>query len=135
MPAKRTPLVDRVPKELKLTQARGRKPVGVPAHIRVDGVRITDDDREFIRRKLNDRFGRYGKSIERVSVRLRDVNGPKGGVDVSCTVKVVLGGQPSIVVENQAATFEPALLASLAGAVRTLRKALQRKRTRTRGSA
>ena len=131
MPQTRKPLVARVPRALKRAGNRTSKP-GIPANIRVDGLTLDEADREYIRRRLGEKLGRYAKSVERVSVRLRDINGPRGGVDVRCRIKVVLSGLSSVLVENQAATFRPALTAALAGAERAVRRALQRTRTRTR---
>jgi hypothetical protein len=36
------------------------------------------------------KLGKSATSIERVSVRLTDVNGPRGGVDQRCRIKVVI---------------------------------------------
>jgi hypothetical protein len=129
MPQKRTPLEEQVPKALKRTGTRARK-LGIPANIRVDGVKLDESDREYIRRRLGEKLGRHAKAIERVSVRLRDVNGPRGGVDIRCRIKVVLSGRPSVVVEQQSAAFRPALTGALAGAERAVRRDLQRKRMR-----
>lgn len=129
MPQKRKPLVEQVPRALKRTATRTRRP-GIPASIRVDGITLDDDDRDYIRRRLGEKLARYTSSVERVSVRLRDMNGPRGGVDVQCRIKVVLSGLPSVVVERQAAAFRPALTGALSGAEQAVRRALQRKRMR-----
>ena len=129
MPQKRTPLAERVPRALKRAGNRTRN-LGIPANIRVDGLRFDEDDREYIRRRLGEKLGRHAKSVERVSVRLRDINGPRGGVDVRCRIKVVLSGLPSVVAEQQAATFRPALTGALASAERAVRRTLQRRRMR-----
>lgn len=129
MPEKRKPLVESVPRALKRAAKRTQKP-GIVANIRLDSVALDEDDREYVRRRLGEKLGRHAKSVERVSVRLRDVNGPRGGVDVRCRIKVVLSGLPSVVVEQEAATFRPALTKALAGAERAVRRTLQRRRTR-----
>jgi hypothetical protein len=129
MATMRRPLVERVPKGQKRTGDRTRKP-GIPASIRVHGVTIDDDDRDYIRRRLGEKLGRYVKAVERVSVRLSDINGPRGGDDIQCRVKVVLSGQPSVVVEHQASTYRPALTAGLSGGDRAVRRTLQGGRTR-----
>ena len=130
MPQKRSPLVERVPKELKRAGNRTKRPAGIPANIRVDGLTVTDEERDHIRRRLGEKLGRYAGSVERVSVRLRDINGPRGGVDVMCRIKVVLSALPSLVVEHQATTLRPAVSAALAAVERSVRRALQRQRTR-----
>jgi hypothetical protein len=125
---KRAPLADRVPRPAKTTAGRTFPPV-TPANIRVDGVRLDEEDRAYIRRRLGEKLGKYADSIERVTVRVSDVNGPRGGVDLLCRIKVVLSGLPSVVVEHQAALLKPALTRTLAGAERAVRRTLQRRRT------
>lgn len=56
--------------------------------------------------------------IERVTVRFVDVNGPRGGVDTVCRIKVVLSNRPSILVEKRAHSYDGAF-ASAARAVGT----------------
>ena len=106
-----------------------------PANIRVDGVRLDEDDRVYIRRRLGEKLGKYASSIERVTVRVRDVNGPRGGIDILCRVKVVLSGLPSVVVEHQAAVLKPALTRALTGVERAVRQTVQRRRMRRIRSA
>ena len=55
----------------------------VPAAIRVTGVSLEPEHRDYIRKRLGSKLGKYATSIERVSVRVRDVNGPRGGIDLS----------------------------------------------------
>jgi ribosome-associated translation inhibitor RaiA len=103
--------------------------------IRVAGVDVSDDVRADIRRKLGRQIGKFALSIERVTVRLSDVNGPRGGMDQQCQVKVVLSGAPSVVVESQSATMHAAIASAIAGVARAVRKRLQRQRTRPRHRA
>jgi hypothetical protein len=53
---------------------------------------MEDDDRDNIARKLGMKLGKFASSIERVTVRLSDANGPKGGRDQISQIKVVLSG-------------------------------------------
>jgi hypothetical protein len=114
---------------VKRAAGRAAAPL-TPANIRVDGVRLDDDDRAYIRRRLGEKLGKYAKSIERVTVRVRDVNGPRGGIDLLCRIKVVLSGLPSVVVEHQAAVLKPALTRALTGVERAVRQTIQRRRMR-----
>jgi hypothetical protein len=114
---------------VKRTAGRSAAPL-TPAHIRVDGVTLDDDDRAYIRRRLGEKLGKYASAIERVTVRVRDVNGPRGGVDLLCRIKVVLSRLPSVVVEHQAAVLKPALTRALTAAERAVRQTLQRRRMR-----
>jgi hypothetical protein len=54
-----------------------------------------------IRMQLATRLGQAAGLIERITVRFEDVNGPKGGIDTVCRIKVVISGRPSIVVEKR----------------------------------
>ena len=126
---KREPLADQVPRPVKRTA--GRTAVRLtPANIRVEGVRLDDDDRTYIRRRLGEKLGKYGRRLERVTVRMRDINGPRGGVDIQCRIKLVVSGLPSVVVEHHAERLRPALTRALAGAERAMRRTLQRRRSR-----
>ena len=131
---KREPLADQVPRPVKRTAGRTMPPL-TPANVRVEGVRLDDDDRTYIRRRLGEKLGKYARRIERVTVRMRDINGPRGGVDIQCRIKLVVSGLPSVVVEHQATRLRPALTRALAGAERAIRRTLQRKRTRPIRSA
>jgi hypothetical protein len=63
-------------------------------------------------------------------VRVKDVNGPRGGVDQLCRIKVVLDGLPSVVVENRDASPGAAIDAALSGAEKAVRRTLLRRRTK-----
>jgi ribosome-associated translation inhibitor RaiA len=92
------------------------------------GVELRQDDRDYIRRKLGMKLGKFSRSIERVSVRTKDVNGPRGGVDQVCRIKVVLSGLRSVVFESKDASLRAAIDAALAGTERAVRRTLQRRR-------
>lgn len=94
------------------------------------GVDLSDEDRDYIRRKLGFRFAKFGTSIERVTVRMTDDNGPRGGVDQVCQIKVVVIGLPSIVIERRHVLVQAAFDAALDAAVRAVRKAITRRRTK-----
>jgi len=124
--ARRAPLPKAVPKASK------REPPGefpqVPAHIRATESDLSPDDRSYIRRKLGRRLGKFAGAIERVSVRTEDVNGPRGGIDRVCRIKVVLSGLPSVVVEHRDASLTAAVDGALAGAEMAVRRGVQRRR-------
>jgi ribosome-associated translation inhibitor RaiA len=105
---------------------------GIPAHIRAVGPPIDAEDRAYLRRKLGMKLGKFARAVERVSVRIRDVNGPRGGVDKACTIKVVLSGLPSVVVEQQHASLQAAMDAALQRTERAVRRSMQRRATRSR---
>jgi len=81
-----------------------------------------------MRHKLGRRLGKFADSIERVSVRMEDANGPRGGVDQVCRIKVVLRGLPSVVFEERDAALNAVVDRALAGVERAVRRSLQRRR-------
>jgi ribosomal subunit interface protein len=53
-----------------------------------NGIAVTPELREYAQRRLHFALGRFANRIKRVRIRLADVNGPRGGVDVHCRVRV-----------------------------------------------
>ena len=107
--------------------ARGRTAVELtPLAIR-SRVPLSDVMRETIRVQFGRRLARYAPQIERATVRVDDVNGPKGGVDLACKVKVVLSGLPSVVVEQRGADLPDVVTRAAEGAQRAVRRELQRR--------
>jgi hypothetical protein len=97
-------------------------PRTVPTHIRVFGTRLTEERRTRIRQNLGKKLGKFAASIERVSVRVKDVNGPRGGIDQLCRIKVVLRNLPSVVFEK----VDPSLDAAIEGALDGTGRLVQR---------
>ena len=123
----RVPLPASVPRPVK--RASGRtETFQTPAHVRVIGVELDEDDRALIRRKLGAKLGKFVASIERVTVRLTDTNGPRGGVDHVCNVKVVLSGLPSVVVERRDASPHAAIDLALRATEQAVRSSISRRR-------
>jgi ribosome-associated translation inhibitor RaiA len=103
-----------------------------PIHVRATGLPIEKSDRDYLRRKLHLRLGKFARNIERVSVRIGDTNGPRGGVDKTCAIKVVLPRVPSVVVTVQAASLKEAMDGALQAITRAVRRLLQRRYVATR---
>jgi ribosome-associated translation inhibitor RaiA len=100
----------------------------IPAHVRASGVALNHDDHADIRRRLGMKLGKFARSIERVTVRARDANGPRGGVDQECTVKIVLSGLPSVVVKRRAASLHVAVDEALDAVEQAVRGSVSRRR-------
>jgi hypothetical protein len=100
----------------------------IPAHVRVTGIALSDDDCADIRRRLGTKLGKFASSIERVTIRARDANGPRGGVDQECTVKVVLSGIPSVVVKRRDAVWHVAIDEALHAVEQAVRRSVRRRR-------
>jgi len=124
---RRTPLPAYLPRRVKLTRDR-TEATSPPAHVRVVGAAIADEEREYIARKLGIRFGKFVSEIERITVRLSDANGPKGGRDQKCQIKVVVSGLPSVVVNDIDSTLPPVVERTIDAAALAVQNAIQRRR-------
>ena len=73
-----------------------------PMRMNVSGhnIELTDALRAHIERRLLFALGRFQRRIRRVTVRVFDVNGPRGGVDKTCRVVVDVIPSGRIVVEH-----------------------------------
>ena len=98
--------------------------------IRVHAVAMDDEDREYIRGRVRTLFRRHARVAERVTVRVRDVNGPRGGVDKVCRVKVVLKRLPSVVVERRTPHLKSAVSSALMAAAQAVSQTSRRRRMR-----
>lgn len=117
------PVVDKETKRVAGRTAPGRTPL----NLRLSGVSLPDDVNDYIRERAARKLGKFAYHIERVTVRLRDVNGPRGGVDIECSIKVVLTGAPSIVVTDQDETARKAFDVVMSSTERTVRRQIERR--------
>lgn len=65
-------------------------------------IELPDGFKEAIRERLARKLGYAATLIERGTVRFEDVNGPRGGIDTLCSIKLVLSGHPSVLVDARA---------------------------------
>ena len=72
--------------------------------------------------------------IQRVVVRLSDINGPRGGADKRCHLQVVLTGLPDVVIEDTEADLFVAIDRATDRARRTVERRLARQRDTARAS-
>ncbi|MGK3999570.1 hypothetical protein [Sorangium sp. So ce1024] len=94
--------------------------------VRTFGVGVDEATRAHVRQSLAAKLGRFATRIERLTVRFTDVNGPRGGVDVACDVKVVLSGRPSVVYQMRGREPRETIDRALPGIVRAVQSALAR---------
>lgn len=102
-----------------------------PLNVRAfGGLKLTETERGYLRVRLGKKLGKFSPHVERVTVRFEDLNGPKGGVDIECRIKVVLSGLPSVVVSENAETVPLAFNRAADRCVRVVRKSLESSGTR-----
>ncbi len=91
---------------------------------------LTSAIEAYIRRRLDYGFSARAHHVKCIVVRLKDVNGPKGGVDKCCQLQIVLAGLPDIVVEDTETSLYLAIDRAVDRASRSLARKLDRRRTR-----
>ena len=101
-----------------------------PLYIRSAASLLDEGDADYLRRKLSRKLAKFESAIERTSVRLDDVNGPRGGRDKRCRIKVVLNRQPSVYVEERHESVQAAMDRALARIEYAVRQAVERRRMR-----
>jgi len=95
--------------------------------IAISGALTSARAREHVAHRLERALGRFDRRIERITVRCRDVNGPRGGVDQACRIGVGLRGLPSVVVEKLAETPREAFDLAADAVRRAVRRSLERR--------
>lgn len=61
---------------------------------------LTPSLRDHLARRLRFAFVSLQNRIQSISVRLRDLNGPRGGRDMLCQVAVVIPGRPTVLIKD-----------------------------------
>lgn len=82
--------------------------------------------RELARRRLFFALSRFDSKIDEVTLTVRDLNGPKGGIDKRCQLKIKLRYGDDVILTNLDASLEACIsrLADRAG--RTIARRISR---------
>ena len=102
--------------------------------IQTRNLPLTDTLRGHIRRRLGFALGSRDEHIQRVLVRLSDINGPRGGTDKCCHIQVALAHLPDVVIKDTEADLYTAIDRAIGRAGRTVGRRLRRQRIRGRSS-
>lgn len=68
--------------------------------LQAPGLELRRGLRDHIASRLEAALSRCANRIRHVSVRLRDVNGPRGGIDKRCSIKVELENAGAVRIEE-----------------------------------
>lgn len=95
-------------------------------------IKVSEELREYITRRLHFALGRFQSEIRRLDVRVGDVNGPRGGVDKTCQILVSLrpSGTSPVAVETSDTDLYAAIDRSTDRVGRSVARAVQRLRQR-----
>lgn len=93
---------------------------------------ITEALRHYIERRLSFSLNSWQAYIQRILVRLTDINGPRGGADKCCHIQLVTAQINDIVIEDIQANPYVAIDRASGRAGRTLSRRLSRRRDKYR---
>jgi ribosomal subunit interface protein len=98
--------------------------------IKTSDFSLTDALRDHAERRLRFALTFCDDRIRQVTVRLSDINGPRGGIDKCCRLQVIMDGLPEVVIEDIEANMYVAIDRAANRAGRTVRRRLKRRRER-----
>lgn len=96
--------------------------------IQSQGFDLTDGLRDYTQRRLAFGLGRSAHQVSRVAVLLADINGPRGGVDKRCRIRVRLAPSLEVVVEDTQADLYVAIDRATERIGRTVARSIGRQR-------
>jgi putative sigma-54 modulation protein len=85
--------------------------------------------REWVERRLSFALDRFAARIAEVTVRFRDINGPKGGVDQQCRIEVATIRSGKLTAQATGRDAEEAVSVAADRIARRLKDGIDRKRT------
>jgi ribosome-associated translation inhibitor RaiA len=96
--------------------------------LRANGIEMSDSLREHTERSLNFGLDWARQDVSRVVITLSDINGPRGGNDKRCQLRIPLPKMRDVVIEEIANDFQVAITRSVDRAARSLECRLSRQR-------
>src|SRR5690348_8295609 len=89
------------------------------------GVDLSGDLKDYIRRRVHFSLGRFAARIRSLSIRVADVNGPRGGVDKCCDIRVDVGLRQPVIVRERQANLHVAVAFAMERAERAVERKLK----------
>ncbi len=96
--------------------------------IRANGFLLNSSVKRYVNDRVSSIFSRFSGVIRKIEVYIADENGPKGGVDKTCVVKIKLDQVSEIVVKDVEADVYTVIQRALIRAKQSLAKHLQKSR-------
>ena len=86
------------------------------------GIERTADLNDYVSTRVHFALGRFVGKLRSVSIRLFDVNGPRGGVDKGCEIRVEIEHSQEVIVRERQSNIH----AAVAFAVERTERAVER---------
>ncbi|GAA5315534.1 MAG: hypothetical protein AseanaTS_07390 [Candidatus Pelagadaptatus aseana] len=77
--------------------------------IHARGLSLSENLKRYTESKIRMALGIYGDRIKRADIFLKDINGPRGGMDMDCKITIRPDGQPAITVQKTTADMYDAI--------------------------
>ena len=103
--------------------------------IQTNGFEITEGLRVHVERRIRFAFDWADLVVNKVAVRLSDLNGPRGGEDKRCVIQVAVSGAPDVVIEDTQSDLYVAIDRAADRAGRSLARKVERQRKRRNGGS
>ena len=100
--------------------------------IQARGFPLTAALENHVHHRLGFTLSRANSRVRRVSVRLSDLNGPRGGVDKRCLIEISLDGLPAVVIEDVQPDMYTAIDRAAGRAARTVMRRLAMENSKRR---
>ena len=95
---------------------------------RTQGIELSANLHEHIERCLDFRLNWARHDISRVVISLSDINGPRGGNDKRCQLRIPMSGMRDVVIDEVADDLQVAIARAVDRAARSLERRLYRQR-------
>jgi len=89
---------------------------------------LTESMRKHIEHRVRSSFSWAQQGLRNVSLRLEDLNGPKGGADKSCRIEIPIAGTTPVVIHEVQTNLQVAIDRAVNRAGHALSRKLARKR-------
>lgn len=90
---------------------------------------LTDALRKYAERRIGFALTCCDDHIQKIVMRLSDINGPRGGEDKRCHLQVVLSGLPDVIIEDTESDMYVAIDRATDRAGRTLVRRIDRQKS------
>lgn len=95
------------------------------------GLGLSTELKAHVERRVHFNLGRFAGKIRCLSIRLADINGPRGGLDKGCDIRVDLGLGQQLIVRERQASVQAAVAFALDRAERAVQRQVKAAATST----
>ncbi len=104
-------------------------------NVSTQGIRGDSGTESFVREQIQSALQRFEEQVVSVDAFLKDINGPKGGIDKQALIRVRLRNRQVIATEIARAQLRAAVIVSVRKAKRAVRRSLKKSQLRHRWRA